>query len=45
MAQDKKAMGGVPTFILAHAIGHAFVARGVDPAALRGFLLAEGAAP
>jgi 3-dehydroquinate synthase len=45
MAQDKKAQGGLPTFILAHGIGRAFVARGIDPAELDRFLLAEGAAP
>jgi 3-dehydroquinate synthase len=43
MAQDKKAQGGLPTFILAHGIGAAFVARGIDRAALSGFLLEEGA--
>jgi len=44
MAQDKKAEGGRLTFILAHGIGQAFVEKGVDPAALRAFLIAEGAA-
>ncbi|MFZ5668697.1 MAG: 3-dehydroquinate synthase [Pseudomonadota bacterium] len=45
MAQDKKAEGGRLTFILARRIGEAFVARGVDPAPLRDFLLREGALP
>jgi len=45
MAQDKKAEGGALTFILARAIGEAFVAKGVDPAALAGFLASEGCAP
>ena len=43
MAQDKKAEGGKLTFILAHAIGQAFVAKDVDPAPLNAFLLQEGA--
>jgi 3-dehydroquinate synthase len=43
MAQDKKAEGGALTFILARRIGQAFVAKGVDPAPLRDFLLSEGA--
>jgi 3-dehydroquinate synthase len=43
MAQDKKAEGGKLTFILARDIGEAFVAKDVDPAALRRFLIAEGA--
>ena len=43
MAGDKKAEGGRLTLILAHGIGRAFVARDVDPAALRAFLLTEGA--
>lgn len=45
MAQDKKAEGGSLTFILARAIGDAFVAKGVDPEPLRAFLIAEGALP
>jgi 3-dehydroquinate synthase len=45
MGQDKKAEGGTLTFILARAIGDAFVARNVDPAPLRDFLLTEGALP
>jgi 3-dehydroquinate synthase len=45
MGQDKKAEGGALTFVLARAIGDAFVARGVDPAQLRAFLIAEGALP
>ena len=44
MAGDKKATGGRLTLILAHGIGRAFVARDVDPAPLRAFLIAEGAA-
>lgn len=43
MGQDKKAEGGRLTFILARAIGDAFVAKGVDPAPLRKFLVEEGA--
>ena len=43
MAQDKKATGGALTFILAHGIGDAFVAKGVDPGHLRDFLISEGA--
>lgn len=43
MAQDKKAAGGDLTFILARDIGEAFTAKGVDPAAVRQFLIAEGA--
>ena len=43
MLQDKKAEGGKLTFVLARAIGDAFTARDVDPAALRSFLVAEGA--
>jgi 3-dehydroquinate synthase len=45
MAQDKKAEGGRLTFILARRIGEAFVAKNVDPAALRRFLIKEGAGP
>jgi 3-dehydroquinate synthase len=44
MAQDKKAEGGRLTFILAHGLGQAFVAKAVDPAAVRQFLQQEGAA-
>jgi len=43
MAQDKKAEGGRLTFVLAKGIGQAFVAKGVDAAAVRAFLLSEGA--
>jgi 3-dehydroquinate synthase len=43
MRQDKKASGGGLTLILVRAIGEAFVAADVDPAALRDFLVAEGA--
>jgi 3-dehydroquinate synthase len=45
MRQDKKAEGGALTLILARAIGQAFVAKAVDPAALRAFLIQEGATP
>ena len=45
MAQDKKAEGGALTFVLARAIGDAFVAKNVDPEPLRAFLVAEGALP
>ena len=45
MAQDKKAEGGAPTFILVRGIGEAFVAKDVDPSVLRDFLIEEGAAP
>jgi 3-dehydroquinate synthase len=45
MAQDKKAEGGRLTFILARGLGDAFVARDVDAAAVRDFLIAEGALP
>jgi 3-dehydroquinate synthase len=43
MAQDKKAEGGALTFILANAIGDAFIAKGVDAGAARAFLIGEGA--
>lgn len=42
-AQDKKAEGGMLTFILVRGIGDAFVAKDVDRAALRAFLIEEGA--
>jgi len=45
MAQDKKAEGGALTFVLARAIGDAFVAKGVAADALHAFLIAEGATP
>ncbi|WP_293676809.1 3-dehydroquinate synthase [uncultured Phenylobacterium sp.] len=45
MAQDKKAEGGRLTFILARALGAAFVAKDVDPVAVHEFLVAEGALP
>jgi 3-dehydroquinate synthase len=41
MGKDKKVKGGRLTFILARAIGEAFVTRDVDPTALRAFLAAE----
>jgi 3-dehydroquinate synthase len=43
MAQDKKAEAGKLTFILARALGEAFVARDVDAEAVRRFLVSEGA--
>jgi 3-dehydroquinate synthase len=43
MAQDKKAEAGRLTFILARGLGEAFVAKDVDAAAVRDFLLSEGA--
>jgi len=45
MAQDKKAEGGRLTFILARALGDAFVAKDVDAGAVRDFLTTEGATP
>ncbi|WP_296598627.1 3-dehydroquinate synthase [Phenylobacterium sp.] len=45
MGQDKKAEGGRLTFILARALGEAFVAKDVDAGAVRDFLVAEGARP
>ena len=41
MAQDKKVKDGALTFILARGIGQSFVARGVDPDAVRAFLADE----
>ncbi|WEK39043.1 MAG: 3-dehydroquinate synthase [Candidatus Brevundimonas colombiensis] len=43
MAGDKKAEGGALTLILTHGIGRAFVAKGVDAARVRRFLIEEGA--
>jgi 3-dehydroquinate synthase len=43
MGQDKKAEGGRLTFVLAKGLGQAFVAKGVDAAAVRAFLVSEGA--
>ncbi len=43
MQQDKKAESGKLTFVLARALGDAFVAKGVEPDKLRRFLLSEGA--
>jgi 3-dehydroquinate synthase len=45
MAQDKKAEAGRLTFVLVKGIGQAFVAKGVDAAAVRAFLVSEGALP
>jgi 3-dehydroquinate synthase len=41
MAQDKKVKDGALTFILARGIGQSFVARAVDPDAVRAFLADE----
>lgn len=41
MYQDKKVKRGALTFILARGIGESFIARGVDPSAVRDFLAAE----
>ena len=43
MQQDKKAEGGKLVFVLARAIGDAFVAKDVDREAVLRFLMAEGA--
>jgi 3-dehydroquinate synthase len=43
MAQDKKAEAGRLTFILARALGEAFVSKDVDEGAVTRFLQAEGA--
>jgi 3-dehydroquinate synthase len=43
MGQDKKAEGGRLTFVLARRLGEAFVAKGVDAAAVQAFLVSEGA--
>jgi 3-dehydroquinate synthase len=43
MGQDKKAEGGRLTFILARALGEAFVARDVDASLVHAFLIGEGA--
>lgn len=45
MGNDKKTEGGALTFILARGVGDAFVEKGVDPTALRRFLITEGATP
>ncbi|WP_430424327.1 3-dehydroquinate synthase [Phenylobacterium sp.] len=45
MGQDKKAEAGRLTFILARALGDAFVAKDVDAAVVHEFLVAEGAHP
>ena len=44
MGQDKKVQRGTLTFILAHGIGRAFIARDVPPDRIRDFLAAEIAA-
>ncbi|WP_313011748.1 3-dehydroquinate synthase [Brevundimonas sp.] len=43
MAGDKKAEGGALTLILARGVGQAFVAKGLDSAKVRAFLIEEGA--
>ncbi|MCK0198472.1 3-dehydroquinate synthase [Ancylobacter sp. 6x-1] len=43
IAQDKKVSRGSLTFILARGIGRSFIARDVEPAAIRAFLDAERA--
>lgn len=43
MAQDKKAEGGHLTFILARALGDAFVDKTIDAATVTAFLKSEGA--
>ena len=43
MGQDKKAEAGRLTFILARALGEAFVAKDVDASAVHAFLISEGA--
>jgi 3-dehydroquinate synthase len=43
MAQDKKAAGGRIALVLARGLGQAFVTREVDEAALRDFLIQDGA--
>ncbi len=45
MVQDKKAEDGRITLILARGLGQAFTAKTVDAAALKGFLIHEGATP
>ena len=45
MRHDKKAEAGALVLVLARHIGDAFVARGVDPVALKDHLIQEGAAP
>jgi 3-dehydroquinate synthase len=44
MAGDKKAESGALTLILARGVGQAFVAKAVDAASVRRFLVSEGAA-
>jgi 3-dehydroquinate synthase len=45
MGQDKKARNGALTFVLARAIGDAFLAENVDQRAVAEFLVGEGANP
>ena len=45
MGRDKKAEGGELVLVLAHGIGDAFVAKGVERGVVRDFLIAEGALP
>jgi hypothetical protein len=44
MANDKKADAGL-ALILVRSIGESFLARDVEPATLRRFLVSEGALP
>ena len=41
MAQDKKVRGGRLTFILVRSIGHSFVSREIEQAAVEAFLADE----
>ena len=45
MGHDKKAEGGTLTFVLAHHIGQAFIAKQVDRQSILDFLILDGAAP
>jgi 3-dehydroquinate synthase len=45
MLQDKKSEGGSLVFVLARGIGEAFVAKGVEPQAIRDHLIREGVRP
>ena len=38
MAQDKKVQRGALTFILARGIGESFIAKNIEPEAVRAFL-------
>jgi 3-dehydroquinate synthetase len=41
MGQDKKVRRGALTFILAHDIGRSFIAKDIEPEAVRAFLIDE----